>query len=43
VDPDAQRHRARHVAGPHEGTTDLCEAAARAALEAAGIAPQSST
>ena len=29
----------RHVAGPHEGTTDLCEWAARAALEAADIAP----
>ena len=26
----------RHVAGPHEGTTDLCEGAARAAIEAAG-------
>jgi 3-oxoacyl-[acyl-carrier-protein] synthase III len=29
----------RHLAGPHEGTTDLCERAARAAIEAAGIAP----
>jgi 3-oxoacyl-[acyl-carrier-protein] synthase III len=29
----------RHVAGPHEGTTDLCEGAALAAIAAAGIAP----
>jgi 3-oxoacyl-[acyl-carrier-protein] synthase-3 len=30
----------RHVAGAHEGTTDLSEGAARAAIEAAGIAPE---
>jgi 3-oxoacyl-[acyl-carrier-protein] synthase-3 len=29
----------RHIAAEGEGTTDLCEHAARAALEAAGIAP----
>jgi 3-oxoacyl-[acyl-carrier-protein] synthase III len=29
----------RHIAGEGEGTTDLCEHAARAALEAAGISP----
>lgn len=30
----------RHVAGEGEGTTDLCEHAARAAIEAAGIKPE---
>jgi 3-oxoacyl-[acyl-carrier-protein] synthase III len=30
----------RHIAVPGQGTTDLCEPAARAALEAAGIRPQ---
>lgn len=29
----------RHIAGEGEGTTDLCEHAARAALEAAGVSP----